>query len=217
MTALPGNLPEHDVLLTNPPYSGDHVERLARFAVANGKPFLLLLPDHFAGRSTYRRALGGVAPLLLVPKLRYHYWTPPGLRQDSEGEGERSGHRNLQLGQRNSPYCSIWHAATAPLLSSGEVRAVLALSGAKEAGSAEGMGGVQGSHIQGSCLRAFDRREDIGKWGTAYRDSCVATQNGEAAGAASALDDADPVSTVPYVLWKRGGRAVVAAMSSSPI
>jgi hypothetical protein len=75
-----GELPEHDVLLTNPPYSGDHVERLAKFAAANGKPFLLLLPDHFAGRPSYARALGGLKPLLLVPEVRYHYWTPAGLR-----------------------------------------------------------------------------------------------------------------------------------------
>lgn len=29
--ADPPEVPQHDVLLTNPPYSGDHVERLLRF------------------------------------------------------------------------------------------------------------------------------------------------------------------------------------------
>jgi len=40
-----GCLPEHDVLVTNPPYTADHVERFLRFAVDNGKPWLLLVPD----------------------------------------------------------------------------------------------------------------------------------------------------------------------------
>lgn len=29
-------VPQHDVLLTNPPYSGDHVERLLRFCRSSG-------------------------------------------------------------------------------------------------------------------------------------------------------------------------------------
>jgi hypothetical protein len=41
-----GRVPKHDVLLTNPPYSADHMERIIRFcAQGNGAtPWLLLLP-----------------------------------------------------------------------------------------------------------------------------------------------------------------------------
>ena len=33
-----GRVPAHDVLVTNPPYSGDHVERLLRWCRGNGRP-----------------------------------------------------------------------------------------------------------------------------------------------------------------------------------
>ena len=46
-------MPEHDVLLTNPPYSGDHVQQLLDFCRANGKPFLLLMPNYFCGKDFY--------------------------------------------------------------------------------------------------------------------------------------------------------------------
>lgn len=33
-----GGVPEHDVLVTNPPYSADHMQRCLRFCMANGAP-----------------------------------------------------------------------------------------------------------------------------------------------------------------------------------
>ena len=66
-----GAVPPHDVVLTNPPYSGDHVERLARWAITNGKPFMLLLPSHFAHRTTYQRALG--TAIWGRPEARRHF------------------------------------------------------------------------------------------------------------------------------------------------
>ena len=98
-------LPEHDVVLTNPPYTADHVERFIRFAVENGKPWFLLVPDYFAHRPNYEPALGSVRPFYLCPRERYHYWTPDGLRE----ERNVKGHRNLALGRRNSPFVSYWH------------------------------------------------------------------------------------------------------------
>lgn len=40
-----GKLPEFDVLVTNPPFSGDHIERTLAFALACRKPWFLLLPQ----------------------------------------------------------------------------------------------------------------------------------------------------------------------------
>ena len=40
-----GDIPPHDVLVTNPPYSGDNVERLLAFCKSNDKPFALLMPN----------------------------------------------------------------------------------------------------------------------------------------------------------------------------
>ena len=136
--------------------SGDHVERLGKFAAANGKPFLLLLPDHFAGRRTYRQALGNIRPLLLVPRVRYHYWTPTGLRDEAAvGDGQGKGHCNLQLGKRNSPYSSHWHVHVEPLLSNAQISQLI--GGGKAATAA-------------ATLRMFERVEDIGSWGQDYRN-----------------------------------------------
>jgi hypothetical protein len=48
-----GAIPDHDVLVTNPPFSGDHMERTLRFALDNGKPFFLLLPQFVAKKAYY--------------------------------------------------------------------------------------------------------------------------------------------------------------------
>ena len=37
-----GRVPRHDILMTNPPYSGDHVDRLIAHVVAAKRPFALL-------------------------------------------------------------------------------------------------------------------------------------------------------------------------------
>ena len=41
-----GAVPEHDVVVTNPPYSLDHVQRIIRWLVRNGKPWFLLVPNY---------------------------------------------------------------------------------------------------------------------------------------------------------------------------
>ena len=54
-------VPEHDVLLTNPPYSGDHIEKCVTFAAENlaayGRPYLLLLPSYVIHKDYYLPAL----------------------------------------------------------------------------------------------------------------------------------------------------------------
>ena len=71
-----GAVPEHDVLVTNPPFSGDHVERLLRWAREGngGRPFLLLLPNFVATKGWF----DGNAPwLFVVPaKEDYLFWAP---------------------------------------------------------------------------------------------------------------------------------------------
>ena len=46
-------LPEYDVLVTNPPYSGDHVPKLLTMASSSGKPFFLLMPNYFYMKDYY--------------------------------------------------------------------------------------------------------------------------------------------------------------------
>lgn len=50
--------PQFDVLVSNPPFSGDHMPRTVAFAVASGKPWLLLMPDFVAQKAWFRAAVG---------------------------------------------------------------------------------------------------------------------------------------------------------------
>ena len=53
-----GDLPEHDVLLTNPPYTHPHPERLLAHCAASGKPWLALMPNWVYTKDYYWPALG---------------------------------------------------------------------------------------------------------------------------------------------------------------
>jgi hypothetical protein len=62
-------LPAFDLFVTNPPFSGDHLERVFRFAMACGKPFCLLVPQYCARKRWFfslphRDELFFVAPRL---------------------------------------------------------------------------------------------------------------------------------------------------------
>ncbi|GBG32671.1 Protein FAM173B [Hondaea fermentalgiana] len=95
--------PEHDVLVTNPPYSFDHVERLLDFTAKNKKPALLLMPNYVCGKSYFDQSqFDG----FLVPHKRYNYWTPKGLRPK-----ERLQNHVSALGVRTSPFISFWYIA----------------------------------------------------------------------------------------------------------
>eukprot|EP01135_Chromosphaera_perkinsii_P001451 Nk52_evm1s172 gene=Nk52_evmTU1s172 len=48
-----GTCPEYDVLVTNPPFSGDNIERLMRFCAEQGKPFLILMPQYVSRKWFY--------------------------------------------------------------------------------------------------------------------------------------------------------------------
>ena len=103
-------IPTHDVLVTNPPYSGDHFAKLKIFLASNNKPHLLLVPDHFEVNKGYA---------FLKPKERYHYWTPRGLRPEEDSKKRK--HRNLMLGHRNSPFPSKWCITLEPAVSKEEL------------------------------------------------------------------------------------------------
>ena len=53
-----GRAPEFDVLLTNPPFSADHIPRALAFAVRSGKPWAMLVPEFCARKAYFRPALG---------------------------------------------------------------------------------------------------------------------------------------------------------------
>lgn len=69
-------VPEHDVVVTNPPFSGDHITKILSFCARRSKPWFLLLPNyvylkvHTMSRVLLRRLRGGDgAPRLLGSRL----------------------------------------------------------------------------------------------------------------------------------------------------
>mmetsp|Transcript_17451 Transcript_17451/g.33681 ORF Transcript_17451/g.33681 Transcript_17451/m.33681 type:complete len:450 (-) Transcript_17451:240-1589(-) len=118
----PDKLPMHDVIITNPPYGEEHIRQLLRFCLSNNKPYLLLLPDYICGKDYYQpcfaprgstEVTNDMLPSYLVPANRYIYWTPHGLRDMKS----KKSHRNLPLGIRTSPFASLWHVSTKPVIS----------------------------------------------------------------------------------------------------
>ena len=76
-------VPEYDVLLTNPPYSGDHKERCISFAMASGKPWALLLPTYVSTKKYYSSAINASdPPFYVVPRIAYEFSHPEGTGHD---------------------------------------------------------------------------------------------------------------------------------------
>jgi len=102
-----GTLPEYDVIVTNPPYSGDHIEKIMKFCVSTGKPWFLLLPNFVYTKDYFSSALvseGKVIPqrlFYIVPKNRYLYWTPKGRHQQKSKD-------------KTSPFITFWYINIGP-------------------------------------------------------------------------------------------------------
>lgn len=77
-----GTVPTHDVLVTNPPYSGDHKERCVDFAAqalaSSAIPFLLLMPNYVANKQYFIKATVSSTVNYLVPSQSYEYEHPEG-------------------------------------------------------------------------------------------------------------------------------------------
>ncbi len=78
---------EYDLLITNPPYSGDHKLKLLDFLKTSRKPFLLLLPVYTATKSYWREFTtlqGAWSPqvIYLLPGSKYAYDHPEGTGHD---------------------------------------------------------------------------------------------------------------------------------------
>ncbi|KAI2502661.1 hypothetical protein MHU86_11786 [Fragilaria crotonensis] len=87
-------IPDHDVFLTNPPYSDDHIERLLTFLnktpmnhkdddgnddgddLSSCKPFCLLLPNWVARKREYKTLMSNRTVFYLSPIQPYTYVMP---------------------------------------------------------------------------------------------------------------------------------------------
>jgi hypothetical protein len=95
------SVPPHDVLLTNPPYSGDHMERLLTFCRDHSKPWLLLVPSYVHQKPYFSSIFAEArAPFFAVPKKRYMYWSPKGACRDNP---------KVRKDGRTSPFVTLWY------------------------------------------------------------------------------------------------------------
>lgn len=88
-----GSTPDYDVLVTNPPYSADHMPKLLDFCVNSLKPFCLLLPNYVYMKDYYpsiinRLTARNAGIFYITPKQgrRYLYTTPKGRRQQKSAK-----------------------------------------------------------------------------------------------------------------------------------
>ena len=82
-------VPLHDIMVTNPPYSGEHKIQLLQYlqsSVSNRRPFALLLPAYIATKQYWRTFCDQVQSsykiAYLLPKQSYQYDHPEGTGKD---------------------------------------------------------------------------------------------------------------------------------------
>jgi hypothetical protein len=99
-----GEIPPHDVLLTNPPYSGDHIERLLEFVVSRKTPFCLLMPNWVARKPEYKASFGDRLDLFYLSPVQPYTYVMPSWAEKPE--------HVTQDGQ-TTPYLSSWYIGNA--------------------------------------------------------------------------------------------------------
>ena len=93
--------PEFDILVTNPPYSDDHIPKLLRHVCSRNfgsRPWLLLLPT-WVHKKGYFKSLVTVPCFYIVPKKRYVYHPPKQFRAK----------KNSDVHKKSSPFISMWY------------------------------------------------------------------------------------------------------------
>lgn len=87
--------PQYDVLITNPPYSADHIFRILDFCKHSNKPYFLLLPN-YCYMKEYYRSVSKSDMFYVSPCSRYQYTTPKGRRQRKSAK-------------KTSPFPTFWY------------------------------------------------------------------------------------------------------------
>ena len=100
----PTSYPTFDVLLTNPPYSSDHVEKLIRHVTGprlKQKPWFLLMPEWVHKKDYFVEQMKRheLQPFFLVPKKRYVYLPPKHFRESKKSD----------VHKKSSPFNSMWY------------------------------------------------------------------------------------------------------------
>ncbi|GKY94481.1 hypothetical protein MPSEU_000414000 [Mayamaea pseudoterrestris] len=93
-----------DVIVTNPPYSGDHIQQLLAYVTSVkhcNKAFFLLLPNWVVKKDYYEAscAAANVKPFYLVPRKRYVYAPPKDFRAAKRSDTHK----------KSAPFISMWY------------------------------------------------------------------------------------------------------------
>ena len=126
-------IPDHDVFLTNPPYSDDHIERLLTFLnktptndngdddVSSCKPFCLLLPNWVARKREYKTLMSARTVFYLSPIHPYTYIMPAWNGRDDDNNNMKKKNSHVDGTNKNgrpdhvgddgltTPYLSSWY------------------------------------------------------------------------------------------------------------
>lgn len=95
-------VPEFDILVTNPPFSGNNMQRILEFTRDSGKPFLLLMPQFVSKKGYYIEWLKTlpslkfiVPPVFLGPTKKAYLFAAP--RGDASGDGKLVDDRSFEV------------------------------------------------------------------------------------------------------------------------
>lgn len=95
--------PQHDIMVTNPPYSGNHIEKLLQHVTLLNygpqRPWCLLLPTFVIKKEYYQSLVAKIRPFYLVPRKRYVYLPPKEYRTK----------RNSDVHKKSSSFISMWY------------------------------------------------------------------------------------------------------------
>ena len=105
------SVPKFDILVTNPPYSGNHKEKCLEFAVhelkQHGRPFFLLMPNYIATKDYFKKIVleetkkGGGPMGANNNKIRTFYITPSSKHMYEYDHPAGTGHEI-------PPFASVW-------------------------------------------------------------------------------------------------------------
>mmetsp|Transcript_1857 Transcript_1857/g.2560 ORF Transcript_1857/g.2560 Transcript_1857/m.2560 type:complete len:375 (-) Transcript_1857:129-1253(-) len=95
-----GKVPKFDILMTNPPYSENHLPKLVAFlssSVMKSKPWFLLMPQ-WVSKKPYFADRWDKKAFFVVPKRRYVYYPPKNFREKKASD----------VHKKSSPFVTIW-------------------------------------------------------------------------------------------------------------
>jgi len=94
-------IPYFNVLVTNPPYSDEHIPQLVKFLSSSemrSKPWFLLMPQWVSKKPYFADAWDKKA-FFLVPKHRYVYYPPKKFREKKASD----------VHKKSSPFVTMWY------------------------------------------------------------------------------------------------------------